>query len=277
MGMLTSPVAITNTHAVGPVHEGLIAASVEAGEWAGPFTPWALPVVAETYDGVLNDINGFHVRPEHARQALREAHGGPVEEGNVGGGTGMICHGFKGGTGTASRVLDDADGGFSVGVLVQANHGQRRRLTIAGVSVGERIPFSAVPAPGVPEPGQGSISVVVATDAPLLPRQCDRLAHRAGLGIGRTGGLGEDSSGDLILAFSVANRFPSTRDTQPPAVASVSMLLNQRMNPLFEAVVEATEEAILNALLAAETMTGRKGNTAYRLPLDLLLEAMGRS
>jgi D-aminopeptidase len=227
-------------------------------------------VVAETWDGTLNDANGFHVRPEHVEAALAGAHDGPIAEGNVGGGTGMICHGFKGGTGTASRVLEETRGGYTVGVLVQANHGQRRRLQINGVPVGEHIPASRVPLPGVASDGSGSIIVVAATDAPLLPFQCDRLAQRAALGIGRTGGLGENGSGDLILAFATGNRTIVERGAPPPLTVPLQMLQNTHINALFEAVVEATEEAIVNALIAAETMTGFGGNRAYRLPHEEL-------
>lgn len=267
MGLLTSPVAITNTHSVGTVHEALVAYSVRTGQESQGFAAWALPVVAETWDGRLNDINGFHVRQEHVDHAIAAAHAGAIEEGNVGGGTGMICHGFKGGTGTASRRA----GSYTVGVLVQANHGQRRRLQIDGIPVGEALPPSLVPLPVPQTSGEGSIIVVVATNAPLLPFQCRRLAQRAALGIGRTGGLGADSSGDLILAFAAGNRV--NPDTASPTVP-VEMLQNARMDALFEAVVEATEEAIVNALVAAETMTGKGGVTAYALPRDQLLAIM---
>ena len=274
-GMLTSPIAITNTHSVGMVHTALVAQSVRAGRVGGGFTAWALPVVAETWDGVLNDINGFHVTAEHVVQALADARDGSIAEGNVGGGTGMICHGFKGGTGTASRVLADEDGGYTVGVLVQANHGRRRRLQINGVPVGEEIPPEEVPLPGQNAP-QGSIIVIVATDAPLIPRQCDRLAQRAAMGIARTGGLGEENSGDLILAFATGNRPIVEMGPPPPWTVPLRMLQNMFIDALFEAVVEATEEAIVNALLAAETMTGAGGRTAHRLPPDRMVEVMQR-
>lgn len=268
-GLLTTPVAITNTHSVGVVHDALIAAH--------PIDPdeWSLPVVAETWDGLLNDINGFHVKPEHVFAALESATDGAVPEGNVGGGTGMTCHEFKGGTGTASRVLPEADGGYTVGVLVQANHGWRHRLSIEGVPVGREIPPERIPVPrpGRRPPGSGSIIGVVATDAPLLPGQCDRLAQRVGLGVARTGGAGENSSGDIFLAFATGNRGLAPKGP----TATVEMLRNERMTALFFAVIEATEEAIVNALVAAETMTGRGGATAYRLEPELLTEVMRRA
>jgi D-aminopeptidase len=249
-GLLTTPVALTNTHSVGAVHEALVAATIDESAGAA----WALPVVAETWDGVLNDVNGFHVRAEHVHAALAAASDGRVAEGNVGGGTGMICHGWKGGIGTASRVA----GEHVVGVLVQANHGHSARLTIDGVPVGRELR----PPPRSPA---GSIIVVVATDAPLLPHQCERLARRAALGIGRTGGAGEDSSGDLLLALS----------TQPVGT-TVRMHPNDQMNELFYAAVEGTEEAIVNALLAAETMTGRGGVSVPALDPRALLGVLQR-
>ena len=254
-GLLTTPIALTNTHAVGAVHEALVAAAV-----AEDRSTWSLPVVGETWDGVLNDVNGFHVRPEHARAALDSAADGAVAEGNVGGGTGMICHGFKGGIGTASRVVD----GNALGVLVQTNHGTRRRLTIAGVKVGRIIGPERVPLPprrGTPE-GAGSIVAVVATDAPVLPHQCRALALRSMLGVGRTGGAGEHSSGDFGLAFS-------TRPTE-----RLEPLPMEALDSLFYAVIEATEEAIVNSLVAAETMTGRGGATVHALEAALLKEAL---
>jgi D-aminopeptidase len=274
-GVLTSPIAITNTHSVGTVQSALVAHSVRAGLVAAGFARWAVPVVAETWDGTLNDINGFHLRAEHVEQALADACDGPVAEGNVGGGTGMICHGFKGGTGTASRVLPEKFGGYTLGVLVQANHGARRRLQVNGVPVGKELAPADVPLPGKGGDGrQGSIIVVVATDAPLIPLQCDRLAQRAALAIGRTGGLGEDTSGDLIVAFTTGNRVVLLLDDPPPLTVELTMLQNMYLNWLFEAVVEATEEAIVNALLAAETMTGYGGVTAHRLPPERLVEIM---
>jgi D-aminopeptidase len=262
-GFLTTPIAITNTFSVGVVRDAIVASQHRANRGR-----WHLPVVGETYDGFLNEIEGMHVRGQHVFAALEAATDGPVEQGAVGGGTGMICHGFKGGIGTASR----AAGGHRVGVLVQANHGARRRLQIDGVPVGRELGPERVPAPTEPDAvdGGGSIIVLVATDAPLLPHQCARLAHRAALGIARTGGAGEDSSGDLLLAFAVGNRFSAAADEPVP----LTMLPNERLNPLFYAAIEATEEAIVNALLAAETMTGRGGATAYALPHDALREVM---
>ncbi len=261
-GLLTTPIALTNTHSVGVVRDALIAAA----EHEPDDDRWSLPVVGETWDGFLNDINGFHVKPEHVVAALAAAGGGAVEEGAVGGGTGMICHGFKGGIGTASRIAD----GSTVGALVQANHGRRARLRVNGVPVGERIPAERVPIPTSGGEGSGSIIVVLATDAPLLPGQCEHLARRASFGIARTGGMGEHSSGDFALCFATGNR---GLDADDPELA-VRMLNEQRINGLYEAVIDAVEESILNALLAAETMTGRAGNTAHALPPDLLLEAL---
>jgi D-aminopeptidase len=251
---------------------------------------WALPVVGETWDGLLNDIDGFHVTADHVDQALAAARDGAIEEGGVGGGTGMVCHEFKGGIGTASRVVDAAWGGFTVGVLVQANYGRRDWLRIDGVPVGEEIPVSEVPSPypiesedgpfiaPSPPPGSGSIIAIVATDAPLLPHQCERLAQRAGLGIARMGGTGAPSSGDLFLCFATGNRsLPRTSFRVDPRVTSDVRALNDfAIGALFDATIEATEESIVNALVAAETMTGRDGITAYALPHDRLLETMSR-
>jgi D-aminopeptidase len=257
-GMLTTPIGLTNTFSVGVVRDAIAAESADDDAWS-------LPVVGETYDGYLNDARGQHVTAAHARGALANASDGPVAEGNVGGGTGMICHGFKGGIGTASRVVD----GMTVGVLVQANHGRRARFRVNGVPVGERI-GDRIPTPNYAE-ASGSIIGIVATDAPLLPHQCDRLAQRAGLGVARMGGLGENSSGDLFLAFASGNRgLGETSD-----VVELRMLPNDRIDGLFAAVVDATEDAILNALLAAETMTGRGGTTAHALDGQLLLEVLG--
>ncbi len=273
-GMLHSPVALTNTHSVGVVRDALVA--WEAAGRGGRRGFWSLPVVGETWDGVLNDVNGMHVTAEHVHAALASAAGGPVTEGNVGSGTGMICHGFKGGIGTASRVAEEA-GGAVVGVLVQANQGRREQLRVAGYPVGQAISTAEVPSPGAFDAeGAGSIIVVIATDAPLLPVQCARIAQRAGLGVGRAGGLGENFSGDLFIAFSVGNRGlpPNEVRDDAPLTVPVRMLANRWITPLFQAVVEATEEAILNALLAAETMSG-SGAIAYALDGQRLLDALG--
>ncbi len=295
-GFMWGPVMITNTLSVGVVRDAVI-------EWAikrnyDDFL-WALPVVAETYDGGLNDIKGMHVRKEHAFQALDGATSGPVKEGNVGGGTGMVCHSFKGGIGTSSRKLTLENGGFTVGVLVQCNYGGRRRLSIAGLPVGPQLVGaeqcitianptdpSAAEAPRCdaaprsdravdPREELGSIIVVVATDAPLLPHQLKRLAKRVGLAIGRMGGIGGDSSGDIYLAFSTANAGAAN----PDSAVTLRMWPNDRINPLFEATIDATEEAITNAMVAAETMTGADGYRVYALPTDqvvALLKKAGR-
>ena len=275
-GMLGSPVAITNTHSVGVVRDALVAADV-ARRGAGTIY-WSLPVVGETYDGRLNDINGMHVRPEHVFAALESAAGGPVPEGNIGGGTGMICHGFKGGIGTSSRRLST---GHTVGVLVQANHGRRERLAVNGVPVGRAIPTSEIPDPyddaATGTQGSGSIIIVVGTDAPLLPHQCDRLAQRAGMGVARTGGVGEHTSGDIFLAFSTGNagKLTSYKVGVEATTIQIEMLSDLLMNEVYDAVIEATEEAILNALVAADTMTGRDGITAHALDPGRLAYAMG--
>lgn len=289
-GILEGPIAITNTHSVGVVRDAILQWQVSRPG----LQPWGLPVVAETFDGRLNDINGFHVKPEHAIAALNGARGGPVPEGNVGGGTGMVCHGFKGGIGTASRRVAESQGGYTVGVLVQCNMGARRELRVAGVPVGEEIPdlgictatrdSSVLPqmprcgADGSAPPsdedeadaGAGSIIIIVATDAPLLPHQLKRLATRASLGVGRSGGRGENGSGDIFVAFSTAN----ARTASDTDVARVAMLPNARINSLFAATVQATEEAILNAMLAAETMTGANDVRVFALPTERLMAAM---
>ncbi len=286
-GLLEGPIAITNTHSVGVVRDAIIQWEVRQ---KNTLQPWWLPVVAETYDGGLNDINGFHVRPEHVFAALDGASSGLPQEGAVGGGTGMVCHGFKGGIGTASRRLPPAQGGYTVGVLVQCNYGSRRDLRIAGVPVGEEITdllsctASADAPPGArrcdapddaPMPDddveQGSIIVVVATDAPLLPHQLKRIATRVSLGIGRQGGFGGNGSGDIFIAFSTAN--PGAWSSDPP-VKSLQMLANGRISSLFTATVQATEAAITNALLAAETMTGANDRRVYAMPVDRMMAAM---
>src|SRR5215212_6388108 len=276
-GMLTSPIAITNTHSVGVVRDALISYEVRRTQRLEPY--WSLPVVAETYDGWLNDINGMHVKPEHVWDALDSASAGAVAEGCVGGGTGMICHEFKGGIGTSSRVLSEVDGGWTVGVLVQANYGARHLLRIDGLPVGDLIPYSEVPGfreerarLGQQETGDGSIIIVVATDAPLLPHQCERLAQRATIGLARVGGIGANSSGDIFLAFATGNRGLPAAEGRAPLLASCQMVANERMTPLFEACAEATEEAILNALCMATTTTGIEGRAMHALPLDRVRE-----
>jgi D-aminopeptidase len=273
-GLLDGPVLLTNTNSVGVVRDAAI--RYAATHWPPPpgndwgWTVWSLPVVAETWDGGLNDIYGMHVKAEHAFQALDRASSGPVAEGNVGGGTGMVCYEFKGGIGTASRVLAAKDGGYTLGVLVQANFGLRHQLRIAGIPVGTEIRDGLVRS----EDG-GSIIIVVATDAPLLPQQAKRLARRAALGLARTGSVAGNGSGDLFLAFSTAN--PGAGDAE--GVVPLTMLPNDRMGPLFEATVGATEEAIVNALVAARTMTGHDGRTVVALPHDkvrAILERHGR-
>ena len=272
-GFLEGPVAITNTHSVGLVRDSIIAWFVQNGRIT--LQPWSLPVVAETWDGALNDINGFHVHQSDVFAALNTARGGPVPQGNVGGGTGMVCYGFKGGDGTASRVLSADAGGYTVGVLVQCNCGRRPQLTIAGVPVGKLIP--AAPSKAMVEPDMkgdvGSIIIVVATDAPLLPTQLKRLARRATMGLARTGSSSGNSSGDIFIAFSTANH-GANKEPGPNSVLTVS---NERISPLFQATVEATEEAIVNAMVAAQTMTGIDGHTVEALPHDKLTELMKRS
>ena len=268
-GFLGSPILITNTHSVGIVRDAVIEWNVRrggGGDYSGDFS---LPVVAETWDGFLNDIDGFHVTKAHAFAALDSARGGPVAEGNVGGGTGMICHGFKGGIGTASRVLAKDDGGYTIGVLVQANYGSRTLLTIAGVPVGREI-SDLTPVSKEPDEDAGSIIVVLATDAPLLPHQLKRLARRIPLGIGLVGGRGGNTSGDIFIAFSTAN----PEGSKTAGLAALTMLPNERITPLFNATAEATEEAIVNALVAAETMTGVDGHTVYALPHDRLRDVL---
>jgi D-aminopeptidase len=277
-GLLTTPIGLTNTFSVGVVRDAIAAASADEDAWS-------LPVVGETFDGFLNDIRAQRVTAEHVHAALAGASADGVAEGSVGGGTGMICHEFKAGIGTASRTVGD----YVVGVLVQANYGRRERFRVDGVPVGRLIgdrvalatPKASVrdsgPGEGVrgnrevpPTPEQGSIIGIVATDAPLLPHQCDRLAQRAGLGVGRMGGTGAHTSGDIFIAFATGNRGlgPQTGEL------SLRMLSDGEISPFYDAVIESTEEAILNSLLAADTMTGRDGNTVHALPAELLLEAL---
>jgi D-aminopeptidase len=263
-GMLMSPIAITNTHQVGVVRDAL-------GRYAqahGYSHMFSLPVVAETYDGHLNDADAHHVTEEHVYQAMAHASVGPVAEGNVGGGTGMLCHGFKGGIGTASRVVENKCGRWTVGALVQANYGRRHLLRVDGVPVGREITPESVPLPA--RPADGSIIIVVATDAPLIPAQCKRLAQRATIGLARVGGVGHNFSGDIFLAFSTGNH-SADRDDR---LVDLKMMPHQQMDPLFEATAEAAEEAILNALCTAETMVGYQGYTAHALPLEKLIDVM---
>jgi D-aminopeptidase len=264
-GFLEGPVMTTNTHSVGVVRDAVIAWRVkhappdEEGYW------WSLPVVAETWDGDLNDVNGFHVKAEDAFHALDTAKNGPVEEGSVGGGTGMICNEFKGGIGTSSRVLDPKFGGYTVGVLVQCNYGMRSQLRIAGVPVGREIGEQTVRNDDV-----GSIIVVVATDAPLIPTQLKRVARRVSLGLGRDGSFSGDGSGDIFIAFSTAN----SGANRIKGVRQLEMLPNQRLNPIFLATVQATEEAIVNAMVAAKTMKGINDREVMGLPHDRLREVL---
>jgi L-aminopeptidase/D-esterase-like protein len=266
-GFLEGPVMITNTHSVGVVRDAVIQWRVAHGQPDPTGYWWSLPVVAETWDGWLNDINGFHVKPEHAFHAIDSAHSGPVEEGNVGGGTGMVCNGFKGGIGTSSRVLPAKDGGYIIGVLVQCNYGSRQNFRVAGIPVGREIksedPYAYQPSP-VSE--QGSIIIVIATNAPLLPTQLKRLARRATLGIGRDGSISGNGSGDIFIAFSTANSGASSA-AKP---VDVKMLPNDSLDPVFAATVEATEEAVINAMVGAESMTGIDGHHVTALPHDQL-------
>ena len=274
-GFLEGPVALTNTHSVGTVRDTMIAWGLKRGALS---QPWALPVVAETWDGYLNDINGFHVKPEDVIAALNTAKAGPVVEGNTGGGTGMVCYGFKGGTGTASRMLSKDEGGYTVGVLVQCNCGRRPQLTIAGVPVGKEIPEGVPHADGSNQalPGDetrgdvGSIILVIATDAPLLPHQLKRIARRASLGLARTGSISGNGSGDIFIAFSTANPHADNA----PGPNTVQTVSNDRISPLFTATVEATEEAIVNAMVGARTMTGIDGHTVIALPHDQLQQVL---
>ena len=290
-GFLEGPVLITNTHSVGVVRDAAVDWEIKNGR---KFL-FTYPVVAETYDGVLNDINGFHVKPAHVFSALDGAASGRVAEGNVGGGTGMLCNGFKGGIGTSSRVLGVEAGGYTVGVLVQCNYGTRRGLRVAGVPVGQEFTEPTVCAAGAQPPSQeflrnlprcgqpsasaerprpelGSIIIVVATDAPLLPHQLDRLVKRAALGLGREGSIASNFSGDIFVAFSTANAGAAAET----GTVALTMLPNDRLDPLFAATVQATEEAVTNAMLAAETMEGADGVRAYALPHDRLREIMRR-
>jgi L-aminopeptidase/D-esterase-like protein len=311
-GFLNGPVMITNTHSVGVVRDAVIAWKVKYGTPDMEGYWWSLPVVAETWDGWLNDINGFHVHPEDAWHALDTAHSGPVEEGNVGGGTGMICNEFKGGIGTSSRVLDAKAGGYTVGVLVQCNYGRREQLRIAGVPVGKEIPehpayedtsdsaagskalprtrqaqgslsdvrrpegpLESASSPAIAGKDVGSIIVIVATDAPLIPTQLKRVAKKVSLGLGRDGSYSGDGSGDIFLAFSTANPGAvSPKSNQPNNVHPITMLPNDSLDPIFLATVQATEEAVVNAMVAAETMKGIDDHEVIALPHDRLREVL---
>ena len=270
-GFLEGPIGLTNTHSVGTVRDAIIAWQIARDPSKGDMAYWSLPIVAETYDGMLNDINGFHVKAEHVVSALESAASGAVAEGAVGGGTGMICHQFKGGIGTSSRLVHTDHGDYTLGILVQANYGRRDHLTIAGVPVGRHLPDVPLPKhAGSLPPGSGSIIIVLATDAPLLPHQLKRLARRATLGMARTGGLSGNGSGDIFLAFSTANPGAFT----PSGLAAVQMVSNEQISAIFDGTAWATEEAIVNAMVAAETMTGADGRRVERLPHDLLKAAL---
>lgn len=274
-GVIHTPIGITNTNAVGVVRDAIAAYPIEqasqlsinptvAASWDG-----SLPVAAETWDGWLNDINAFPVTKAHAFEALALASSGPVAEGNVGGGTGMICHEFKGGIGTSSRLVTCPSGTYTVGALVQANYGLREFFRVDGVPVGRELGFEQVSSPWINPPEASSIIVIIATDAPLLPIQCKRLARRATIGLGRVGGIGHNGSGDIFLAFATGNHVAMSA-----APLDLKMLPHDHLGPFFEGVAEAVEEAILNALTAAETMTGRQGRTAHALPLDRFQHVM---
>jgi L-aminopeptidase/D-esterase-like protein len=265
-GFLYGPVMITNTHSVGVVRDAVIAWQVKQGMPVPEDDWWSLPVVAETWDGYLNDINGFHVKAEDAFAAMDDGHSGPIAEGNVGGGTGMICFEFKGGTGTSSRQLPEKLGGYTVGVLVQCNFGTRHLLRIAGTPVGYEITGKRIR-----DDDTGSIIVVVATDAPLLPNQMKRIAKRVTLGLGRLGSISGDGSGDIFIAFSTANAGAGLEQKKS---VNVRMLPNDQMDAFFEATVQATEEAVVNALVAAKTMTGPQGHAVEALPHDRLREVL---
>jgi D-aminopeptidase len=270
--MIGMPLCITNTHSVGIVRDALCQYAVRKGMPAA----WHLPIVAETYDGWLSDAEKFPVLQKHAFEALDNARGGAIAEGNVGGGTGMMAHDFKGGTGTASRVVETPAGPYTVGALVQANYGTRQLFRVDGVPVGEVIGADVVPTVRYVEPptprGEGSIIVILATDAPLLPIQCQRLARRATVGLAWVGGIGHNSSGDIFLAFSTGNTV-----RQGDTITAVRTVSNDSMSPLFLAAAEATQEAILNAMCQAETMTGFEGHICHELPHDRLVDAMRKA
>jgi L-aminopeptidase/D-esterase-like protein len=270
-GFAEGPIMITNTHSVGIVRDAVISWRANQGSADASGYWWSLPIVAETWDGLLNDINGFHVKENHAHDAIRNAKGGPVQEGNVGGGTGMVCHSFKGGIGTASRIVNIKGQNYTLGVLVQANYGGRKNLTIAGVPVGKEI-TDLMPRDSYESgiEGDGSIIVILATDAPLLAHQMKRLARRIPMGIGKVGGYAHDGSGDIFVAFSTANPNVAFSDKK----VNVEMLPNWMISPLFEATVEAVEESIINVLCAAEDLEGINDNKVWALPHDRLIQIM---
>lgn len=274
-GFLETPIMITNTNSVGVVRDAILKWFVDTNWYKGEEWWYTYPLVAETYDGFLNDIYGFHVKEENVLEAIKNASNGKIDEGNVGGGTGMMCLGFKGGTGTSSRVIKIKDSTYTVGVLVQANFGRKNSLTIAGVPVGIELKDTLnnelkLPPKSYRQEGDGSIIVVVATDAPLLPHQLKRIANRVPLGIGNTGGYGTNGSGDIFIAFSTANPNAFQRDE----FTDVDVLPNDLMDPLFAATVQSVEEAIINAMVAAETMEGINGNKSYAIPHKLLIETL---
>ena len=272
-GFLETPIMITNTNSVGVVRDAVLKWFVKTG-WYNEDYWYTYPVVAETYDGGLNDIYGFHVKESNAYEALDSAKSGYIKEGNVGGGTGMMCLGFKGGTGTSSRIVKVGDSTYTLGVLVQSNFGAKRHLTIAGVPIGvelkDTMNYEIKAPPSYKQEGDGSIIVVVATDAPLLPHQLKRVAARVALGIGIVGGKGNNGSGDIFIAFSTANPSAFQRDNFTTLVE----LPNDLINPLFEATVQVVEESIINAMVAAETMEGINGNKAYGLPHKLVIDLL---
>ena len=267
-GFLETPIAITNTHSVGVVRDSLIQWIMNNNNFKE--TRFSLPVIAETYDGVLNDINGHHVKQEHVLEAILNASQFPVYEGNIGGGTGMICHQFKGGIGTSSRQININDNTYTVGTLVQANYGKRERLTINGLNVGKTLltQFPEINSNYIP--GDGSIIVIIATNAPLLPHQLKKLAKRSSLGIGNVGGIGANGSGDIFLAFSTSNIHAFSRKN----ISDIQMISNDMIDPLLQSVIESTEESIVNSLFAAETMTGINNNKVYELPINRLKELL---
>lgn len=272
-GFLETPILITNTNSVGVVRDAVLKWFVKTGWYKEDFW-YTYPVVAETYDGFLNDIYGFHVKETNVFEALDSAKSGYIKEGNVGGGTGMMCLGFKGGTGTASRLVKINDSSYTVGVLVQSNFGSKNHFSIAGVPIGKELKdtlnYELKAAPSYRQAGDGSIIVVVATDAPLLPHQLKRIAARVPLGVGIVGGRGENGSGDIFIAFSTANQNAFQREN----FSTVNQLPNDLINPLFDATVQAVEEAIINAMVAAETMEGINGNKAYGLPHKLVIDLL---